>query len=116
MKIDSLKITSDSLRKKLQELGLREDDAGYWYYDPFSIDDWMIASYEDEVRVSTKVKVDRNGVGFFEGLGMTLNCVDDEEKILEQVNKLLKQAKRLELTKKKKKMKMRVKKLNEDFK
>lgn len=111
----SPKITSDSLRKKLKDLGLREDDVGYWYYDPFSIDDWMIASYEDEVRVSTKVKIDRTGVGFFEGLGMTLNCVDDEEKILEQVNKLLKEVKRLELTKKKKKMKMRMNKLKKDF-
>lgn len=110
----SPKITSDSLRKKLQELGLREDDAGYWYYDPFSIDDWMIASYEDEVRVSTKVKIDRNGVGYFEGLGETIEC-KNEEVILEQVNKLLKQVKRLELTKKKKKMKMRMNKLKKDF-
>ena len=110
----SPKITSDSLRKKLKDLGLREDDAGYWYYDPFSIDDWMIASYEDEVRVSTKVKVDKTGVGFFEGLGETIEC-KNEEVILEQVNKLLKEVKRLELTKKKKKMKMRMNKLKKDF-
>ena len=111
----SPKITSEKLRNKLQELGLREDDDGYWYYDPFNIDDWMIASYEDEVRISTKVKVDKNGEGFFEGLGDTLNCVDDEEKILEQVNKLLNQVKRMELTKKKKKMRMRMNKLKKDF-
>lgn len=110
----SPKIKSDSLRKKLLDLGLREDDVGYWYYDPFSIDDWMIASYEDEVRVSTKVKIDRNGVGYFEGLGETIEC-KNEEVILEQVNKLLKQVKRLELTKKKKKMKMRMNKLKKDF-
>lgn len=112
----SPKITSDSLRKKLKDLGLREDDEGYWYYDPFNIDDWLIAAYEDDIRISTKVKVDKNGKGYFALLGATLNCVDDEEKILEQVNKLLKQVKRLDLTKKKKKIKMRVKKLNEDFK
>ena len=111
----SPKITSDSLRKKLQDLGLREDDAGYWYYDPFNNDDWMIAAYEDDIRISTKVTVDKNGEGYFEGLGDTLNCVDDEEKILEQVNKLLNKVKRMDLTKKKKKMKMRMNKLKKDF-
>ena len=111
----SPKITSDSLRKKLQELGLREDNYGYWYYEPFSNDDWMIASYEDYVKISTKVTVSRNGECYFEGLGYALNCVDDEEKILEQVNKLLNKVKRLELTKKKKKIKMRMNKLQEDF-
>lgn len=111
----SPKITSDRLRKKLVDLGLREDDAGYWYYDPFNNDDWMIASYEDEVRISTKVTVDKNGIGYFEGLGDTLNCVDDEEKILEEVNKLLNQVKRMDLTKKKKKMRMRMNKLKKDF-
>ena len=109
----SPKITSDSLRKKLQDLGLREDDAGYWYYDPFNNDDWMIAAYEDDIRISTKVTVDKNGEGYFEGLGDTLNCVDDEEKILEQVNKLLNKVKRMDLTKKK--MKMRMNKLKKDF-
>ena len=29
----SPKIKSDSLRKKLQDLDLREDNDGYWYYD-----------------------------------------------------------------------------------
>ena len=111
----SPKITSENLRNKFQELGLREDDAGYWYYDPFNIDDWMIAAYEDEVRISTKVTVDKNGIGYFEGLGDTLNCVDDEDKILAQVNKLLNQVKRMELTKKKKKMRMRMNKLKKDF-
>lgn len=111
----SPKITSDSLRKKLQDLGLREDNYGYWYYEPFSNDDWMIASYEDDVKIAIKGKVEKNGEGYFEGLGNTLNCIDDEEKILEQVNKLLKQIKRFELTKKKKKMKMRMNKLQEDF-
>jgi hypothetical protein len=67
------------------------------------------------IRISTKVTVDKNGIGYFEGLGNTLNCVDDEEKILEQVNKLLKQVKRLDLTKKKKKMKIRMNKLKKDF-
>lgn len=110
----SPKITSDSLRKKLLDLGLREDDSGYWYYDQFSIDDWMIASYEDEVRVSLKVKIDKTGEGYFEGLGLTINC-KNEDLILEQVNKLLKEVKRLELTKKKKKMKMRMNKLKKDF-
>ena len=95
----SPKITSDSLRNKLQDLGLREDNYGNWYYEPFSNDDWMIASYEDYVRISIKVKVDKNGEGYFEFLGDTLNCIDDEEKILEQVNKLLNKVKRLELTK-----------------
>lgn len=47
----SPKITRASLRKKLQDLGLREDDGGYWYYDKLNTEDWMIASYEDEVRV-----------------------------------------------------------------
>ena len=111
----SPKITSDSLRKKLQDVGLREDNYGYWYYEPFSNDDWMIASYEDYVKISTKVTVSRNGECYFEGLGYALNCVDDEEKILEQVNKLLNKVKRLELTKKKKKIKMRMNKLQEDF-
>ena len=111
----SPKITNENLRNKLLDLGLREDDDGYWYYDPFNTEDWMIASYEDEVRVSTKVKIDKTGEGFFEGLGETINC-KNEDLILEQVNKLLKQIKRLDLTKKKKKMRMRVKKLNEDFK
>lgn len=112
----SPKITSKNLRKKLKDLGLREDKDGYWYYDPFNNDDWMIASYEDEVRISTKVTIHKNGEGYFEGLGDTLNCVNDEEKILEQVNKLLKQVKRLDLTRKKKKIKRRIKNLNEDFK
>lgn len=111
----SPKITSDSLRKKFLDLGLREDDDGYWYYDPFNNDDWMIAAYEDDIRISTKVTVDKNGEGYFEGLGDTLNCVDDEEKILEQVNKLLNQVKRMDLTKKKKKMRMRMNKLKKDF-
>ena len=107
-------IKSDSLRNKLQELGLVEDNDGYWYYEPFS-KDWMITAYEDYVRISIKVKVDKNGEGYFEFLGDTLNCVDDEEKILEQVNKLLNKVKRLELTKKKKKIKMRMNKLKKDF-
>lgn len=110
------KIINTSLRKKLEDLGLREDDNGYWYYDPFNTEDWMIASYEDEVRISTKITVGENGDGYLSRLGETLHCIDDEEKILEQVNKLLKQIKRLDLTRKKKKIKMRVKKLNEDFK
>ena len=110
----SPKITNENLRNKLQELGLREDDAGYWYYDPLNTEDWMIASYEDEVRVSTKVKIDKTGEGFFEGLGETINC-KNEDLIVEQVNKLLNQVKRMELTKKKKKMRMRMNKLKKDF-
>lgn len=110
----SPKINSDSLRNKLQELGLVEDYYGYWYYEPFS-KDWMIASYEDEVKISEKIKVDKNGEGYFELLGDALNCIDDEEKILEQVNKLLNKVKRLELVKKKNKMKMRMNKLKTDF-
>ena len=110
----SPKIKSDSLRKKLQDLGLREDNDGYWYYEPFS-KDWMIASYENYVRISIKVKVDKNGEGYFELLGDPLNCIDDEEKILEQVSKLLNKVKRLELTKKKKKMRMRMNKIKKDF-
>ena len=55
----SPKITSDSLRKKLQDLGLREDNYGYWYYEPFSNDDWMIASYEDYVKISIKITVEK---------------------------------------------------------
>lgn len=82
-----LKITSDSLRKKLQELGLLDDDGCYsWDYDSSNNDN---ASYEDEVRISTDVNVDKNGIGY----GDTLNCIDDEETILNQV-------KRLELSKK----------------
>ena len=111
----SPKITSDSLRSKLQELGLSEDNYGYWYYEPFANKDWMIASYENYVRISIKVKVDKNGEGYFELLGDPLNCIDDEEKILEQVSKLLNKVKRLELTKKKKKMKMRMNKIKKDF-
>ena len=111
----SPKITNENLRNKLQELGLREDDSGYWYYDPVNATDWMIASYEDEVRVSTKVTIDKNGEGYFEILGPTIKC-NNEEEILKQVNKLMKQIKRLELNKKKKKMRMRIKNLNEDFK
>lgn len=110
----SPKIKSDSLRKKLQDLGLREDNDGYWYYEPFS-KYWMIASYENYVRISIKVKVDKNGEGYFELLGDPLNCIDDEEKILEQVSKLLNKVKRFELTKKKKKMKMRMNKIKKDF-
>ena len=75
----------------------------------------MIASYENYVRISIKVKVDKNGEGYFELLGDPLNCIDDEEKILEQVSKLLNKVKRLELTKKKNKMKMRINKLKKDF-
>ena len=111
----SPKITNENLRNKLQELGLREDDGGYWYYDPLNTEDWMIASYEDEVRVSTKVTIDKTGIGYFEGLGPSIDCKYEDE-ILEQVNKLIKQVKRLDLTKKKKKMRVRIKKLNEDFK
>ena len=111
----SPKITSDSLRNKLQDLGLREDNYGYWYYEPFSNDDWMIASYEDYVKISIKITVEKNGEGYFEFLGDTLNCIDDEEKILEQVNELLNKVKILELTKKKKKMKMRMSELKKDF-
>lgn len=111
----SPKLTSDSLRKKLQDLGLREDDEGYWYYYQFNTAEWMIAAYEDEVRISKKVTVDENGIGYFEGLGDTLNCVDDEDKILKEVNKLLNQVIELDLAKKKNKMKMRIKNLNEDF-
>ena len=110
----SPKIKSDSLRKKLQDLDLREDNDGYWYYEPFS-KYCMIASYENYVRISIKVKVDKNGEGYFELLGDPLNCIDDEEKILEQVSKLLNKVKRLELTKKKNKMKMRINKLKKDF-
>lgn len=111
----SPKIKSDSLRKKLQDLDLREDNDGYWYYEPFANKDWMIASYENYVRISIKVKVDKNGEGYFELLGDPLNCIDDEEKILEQVSKLLNKVKRLELTKKKKKMRMRMNKIKKDF-
>ena len=75
----------------------------------------MIATDEKYIRISTKVKVDKNGEGYFELLGDPLNCIDDEEKILEQVNKLLKQVKRFELTKKKKKMRMRMNKIKKDF-
>ena len=108
-------INNDSLKKKFQDLGLREDNSGYWYLDSFSKIDWLIASYDDELRVAKKVSVDKNGEGCFSGLGETIYC-SDEEKVLEQVNKLLKQVKRLELTKKKKKMKMRMNKLSKDFK
>lgn len=110
----SPKLTNASLRKKFLDLGLREDDGGYWYYDPFNNNDWMIAAYENEVKVTKRASV-INGVNCFKGLGDTLNCVDDEEKILEQVNKLLNQVKRMDLTKKKKKMRMRMNKLKKDF-
>ena len=110
----SPKLTNDSLRKKLQELGLREDDEGYWYYDQFNTDEWMIAAYKNEVKV-TKCASVTNGVNYFKGLGERLNCICEEEKILEQVNKLLNQVNELDLAKKKMKMKMRIKHLNEDF-
>jgi hypothetical protein len=111
----SPKLTNDSLRKKLQNLNLREDDEGYWYYDQFNTDEWMIAAYDHHVRITKKIGVDKTGRGYFAGLGERLNCIDEEEKILKQVNKLLNQVKRLDLAKKKKKMKMRIKNLNEDF-
>lgn len=111
----SPKITSDSLRKKLQDLGLREDDEGYWYYDQFNNNEWMIAAYKNEVKV-TKCASVTNGVNCFKGLGEKLNCIREEEKILEQVNKLLNQVSELDLAKKKKKMKMRMNKLKKDFK
>lgn len=109
------KINSDSLRKKSQDLDLREDDDGYWYYDPFNNNDWLIAAYEDSVRIVFKPNVDKNGIGYFEGLGDSIYC-SDEEIILEQVNKLLKQVKKLTLTQKKKKMKKRMNNLKKDFK
>ena len=66
-------------------------------------------SYSITYRISARRVMENDN---FVGLFNTKNYPELEEK----VNKLLKQIKRLELTKKKKKMRMRVKKLNEDFK
>ena len=38
-----------NLTNKLHELGLVEDEMGYWFYPPYSNEFWIISSYGDSI-------------------------------------------------------------------
>ena len=111
----SPKITNDNLRKRLNEMGLREDSLGYWYLDSYSKSDWLITSYVKTVKVCKEITISHSGVWGTSGLTEEIDCYNEEE-IISALNKLLKQIQNISFKLKQVKLKNKIKALKEDFK
>lgn len=111
----SPQIPNNNLRKRLKEMGLREDSLGYWYLDSFSKHDWLITSYVKTVKVCKKIIIANNGDYMTSGLTEEIDCYNEDE-VISALNKLLKQIQNINFKIKQLKLKNKLKAIKEDFK
>lgn len=76
-----------NLTNKLHELGLVEDNLGYWFYPPYSKDFWIISSYGDSISMVGGFTFDRGRVI---DVGLTAKyALADANMILKKVKDLI---------------------------
>ena len=61
---------NEHLRERLKSIGLIENEDGYWYYPPYSIDPYgfIMASYHNYVRICQDVGVYKGNIVHFHQL------------------------------------------------
>jgi hypothetical protein len=87
-------IINEKLRNYLFSLGLRDDEEGYWYIGQW--DEWIMASYTNEVRIVEDLYLDKTG--FYTGsLEKNLDVFKDEKQIINKIESLIKKYKELQI-------------------
>ena len=100
------RIENKKLHKDLYSLGLRDDKDGYWFIG--QCEEWIMASYTNEVRIVEDLFLDGNGIYTGPLSPGNLNVYKDEKQIIKQVKSIIKKYKELQITK-------QLIKANEDF-
>lgn len=106
-------LKNKNLSKKLHELGLLEDEMGYWFYPTYSTDFWIISSYYDSISIVGGFNYDRGRIIDL-GLSTKYN-VEDEDLIIKQVKKLINDFQDCMLQYKQDQEQKRLEKLKKDF-
>ena len=106
-------IKNKNLSKRLHELGLVEDEMGYWFYPPYSTAFWIISSYYDSISMVGGFNYDRDRIIDL-GLSTKYN-VEDENFIITQVKKLIDEFQNCMFLYKQDQEQKRLEKLKQDF-
>lgn len=107
-------LKNKKLSKKLQELGLVDDEKGYWFYLPYSNTSWVISSYGDCIYLIGGFTYDNGIIIIDVGLSAKYN-VNDEDLIIKQVKKLIDDFQDCMLRYKQDQENKRLEKLKKDF-
>ena len=97
----------------LHELGLVEDEMGYWFYPPYSKDFWIISSYGGSISMVSGFTFEKGRVIDI-GLGSKYK-VDDSDLIIKQVKNLITDFQNCMLRYKQEQEQKRLEKLKDDF-
>lgn len=106
-------LKNKKLSKRLHELGLVEDEMGYWFYPPYSTAFWLISSYTESISIVGGFNYERGRIIDL-GLSTKYN-VNDEDLIIKQVKKLIDDFQNCMLQYKQDQEKKRLEKLKKDF-
>lgn len=101
------------LTDKFHELGLVEDNMGYWFYPPYSKDFWIISSYGDSISMV-------NGFEFKKGrvmdIGLTSKYkISNPDSVINKVKQMIESYHTCILDHKKYIEKNKIEKIKEDF-
>lgn len=107
-------LKNKKLIDKFHELGLVEDEMGYWFYPPYSKEFWIISSYGDSISMIGGFTVERGRVMDVGGLCSKLK-VSDADTIIKQVKDLISDFQFCWLQYKQEQEQKRLEKLKEDF-
>ena len=106
-------LKNKKLSNRLHELGLVDDEMGYWFYPPKSIAFWVISSYGDCISMVGGFNYDSSRIIDL-GLSTKYN-VEDEDLIVKQVKKLIDDFQNCMFLYKQDQEQKRLEKLKKDF-
>ncbi len=106
-------LKNKNLTNKLHELGLVEDEMGYWFYPPYSTAFWVISSYGDSISLVGGFTYDHGRI-IDVGLSAKYN-VNDEDLIIKQVKKMIDDFQDCMLQYKQDQEQKRLEKMKKDF-
>lgn len=107
-------IKDKNLSNKFHELGLVEDDLGYWYYPPYSKDFWIISSFGDSISMAVGFAFERGRVKDV-GISNVKIKVSDADLILKKVKDLIDEFHNCMLQYKQEQEQKRLENLKDDF-
>ena len=106
-------LKNKKLSNRLHELGLVDDEMGYWFYPPYSTAFWVISSYGDCISMVGGFNYDSSRIIDL-GLSTKYN-VEDEDLIVKQVKKLIDDFQNCMFLYKQDQEQKRLEKLKKDF-
>ncbi len=106
-------IKDKNLINKLHELGLVEDEMGYWFYPPYSNAFWLISSYGDSISMVGGFYYDEGRV-IDKGLSVQYK-VSDIDLIIKKVKDLIDNFQYCMLQYKHEQEQKRLEKMKKDF-